>query len=133
VVREKLVGWWLVPEGSLNPQNQPGVAGPVSGINRHFLRRATPMTTNTKISAGEVVVITRGEHSYYRIEGYVVAKTDFDMQSAIDVFKSQSQRDDDDDQYAKFIAWLVINEKAVPVEHREIHIGSYGSLELGTG
>jgi hypothetical protein len=87
--------------------------------------------TNRKISAGEVIVLTSGEYSDYGITGYIVSLIDFDMGEAVDTFKQSISSDDYDyDTHSKFIAWLVATEKVVPVEHREIHIGSYGRLEL---
>ncbi|MFA4826483.1 MAG: hypothetical protein WC593_15135 [Methanoregula sp.] len=88
------------------------------------------MDTNTEISAGEVIVLTKGEYSDYGINGYIVSLIDFDMQDAIDVFNKLQLKGDDWDIHTKFVAWLVSTERCVPVEHREIHIGSYGDLAI---
>lgn len=89
--------------------------------------------SNTKLSAGEVIVLTNGEYSSFGIAGYIVSRIDFDLQEAIDLFNQQlteAERDDIDDPHTKFIAWLVSTERVVPVEHREIHIGNYDELEI---
>jgi hypothetical protein len=89
---------------------------------------------NTEISAGEIIVLTSGEYSDYGIVGYIVAKINFDIKEAIDLFKQETKDYSEcgyiNDAHNRFIAWLVITERAVPVEYRELHIGSYCELEI---
>lgn len=84
---------------------------------------------NEKISAGEVIVLTQGEYSDFGIKGYIVATVDFNIKEAIEEF-NPTLDEDDWDKHTKFLAWLIHTEKAVPVKHREIHIGSYSVLEV---
>lgn len=84
---------------------------------------------NTKISAGEVIVLTTGEYSSFKIAAYMVAHIDFDMAQAVGEFRAQWTGDEDQDQDSAFMAWLVTTERMVPVAHREMHISSYGELD----
>ena len=88
------------------------------------------MSQNTKISAGEVIVLTQGSYSDYGIIGYFVARVDFDLAKALaECFPRVKDRKDFDAR-EKFLAWLVTTEKLVPVSHREIYIGEYGGVDL---
>ncbi len=84
---------------------------------------------NTEVAAGEVIVLTQGEYSDYGIEGYLVACIELDLSKCIIDFKIQDNGDKWD-QHENFVAWLITTEKAIPVKHREIHIGSYDYLAI---
>ena len=88
------------------------------------------MSQNTKISAGEVIVLTHGSYSDYGIIGYFVARVDFDLAEALaECFPNVKDREEYGSQKI-FLAWLVTTEKLVPVSHREIYIGEYGGVDL---
>lgn len=77
-----------------------------------------------------MIVLTTGEYSDYGIEGYIVARVDFDIRDAAETFLEQENEENKWDCHSRFIAWLISTEKAVPVEHREIHISDYGNLTI---
>lgn len=87
---------------------------------------------NTAIAAGEVIVLTTGCYSDFGISGYIVACKDFDIKAVAEKFIQANQKKLWSYQYSDlFTAYLISEEYAVPVAHREIHLSDYSDTLLG--
>lgn len=94
--------------------------------------------TNTGIGAGELLYFTSGEYSDYCVMICVIARKEFDLEEAAQLFRAEWKwpegdwRDEDEEppKYA-FINWLCANEYVNVATAREIHLGSYGELDFG--
>ncbi len=88
---------------------------------------------NTELKAGRLVTFSCGEYSDYSYQGTYVPLRDVSkdqMQEFCDSIKSESDEDYSCDPHSMFIAKLISEGCLVVVDMQEIHIGSYGDLEL---
>lgn len=75
---------------------------------------------NLKINKGEVIVLTTGEYSSYGIDGFIIALKDFDM-----ALEAQNYTANQVSKYPYgFVAYLIIQQLAMPVQYREIDLGN---------
>jgi hypothetical protein len=95
------------------------------------------MKQNLEIAAGEVINLSEGEYSDYGYAGNVVFRHSCNLETlAFEWMRSIYDEAVNTDWYnglgiAPFIAWLIVEGHAVPFECREIHVGSYGCVEVG--
>lgn len=75
---------------------------------------------------GHVIVFTEGEYSDYRLSGFIVAAEDIDIIALSKEFTSSRK----DYNISDFPSWLISKGYGLPIAYREIHIGSYGELEI---
>lgn len=81
---------------------------------------------------GSILVLTSGEYSDYGMVGYVVTVEDCDLRALAQEYRNahkpanQWDRPDPDG----FVAWLVVNGYAMPVDASTVHLGSYGELMI---
>lgn len=86
---------------------------------------------------GSVIAFTAGVYSNFRMEGLVVAVDDLDLPTLAQSYNARNggkqflQKTDQDPysgesgDYYGFVAWLIANGFALPVEHSEMHLGDY--------
>lgn len=81
---------------------------------------------------GSILTLSSGEYSDYGIVGILVTVKDCDLRTLAAEYKAshrpKNQWDKPDPD--GFVAWLVVHGHAMPVDASEVHIGSYGRLEL---
>jgi hypothetical protein len=88
------------------------------------------MKTNFYLK-GTALILTEGEYSDYGICSTLVTIEDCDLPAlaarflALHVDESAWDRDP-----SEFAAWLVTEGLAMPMKAEQVHIGSYGRLEL---
>lgn len=86
----------------------------------------------TSVRMGEVIAFSGGEYSDYSYCGLVVFRKACDLMEAKEAFKKFTIATMTDgyceSDRSTFVTWLVANEYCLPLEEREIHLGSYGEL-----
>ena len=96
--------------------------------------------TNTKLDIGKIINFSSGEYSNYGYVGNVVALKSFDLKDALEDFEPAFAAEQalrglksdylDDPSPQDFVAWLCAHSYVVEIEAREVHLGSYGDIEL---
>lgn len=83
-------------------------------------------------NAGDIVAFSSGEYSDYGYVGHVVITRRCDMCNLVQEFKDNfiPEYDGDDPSHDGFVSWLVITGRAVPFSPTEVHLGSYGQLQV---
>ena len=72
---------------------------------------------------GEIIVITRGEYSDYRLKDVVRAERDFTLRDVVESFEKVYPNHED---YTEaFMPWLIFMGYVSEVEWREFHTGEY--------
>jgi hypothetical protein len=99
------------------------------------VKEGTKLGTNLKVTRGEVIVLTQGEYSDFGIDSFAVALQDFDMGGQAREYAKETGKDSyQNGTWANvFIPWMVIKQLIMPVEYREIYIGTYGTFEPDFG
>jgi len=84
--------------------------------------------------AGTAIAFASGEYSDFSYIGHVVTMKACDLPALIAEHKSTyvAKNDWDEPSSDSFVAWLVASGHAFPADVSEVHIGSYGRLELDT-
>ena len=96
------------------------------------------MKQNLEIDAGEVINLSEGEYSDYGYVGSMVFRHSCNLETlTFEWMRSIYDEAVNTEWYdggksAAFIAWLVVEGHAVPFECRDIHIGDYSHVEIGT-
>lgn len=90
---------------------------------------------NLDIKAGELVVFSEGEYSDYGYGGSFVMLQDISQEEMLRIAaETNAAADADDDNYfnrsGMFVAALIRGGYLASINLREIHLGSYGRLEL---
>ena len=82
--------------------------------------------------AGTAIAFSTGEYSDFGYIGHVVTLKTCDLAALIDEFKGAFKPKDewDEPDPGQFVAWLVAHGHAFPADVSEVHLGSYGELEL---
>lgn len=90
------------------------------------------MTKVHQYKAGTALALSEGDYSSYGYISHVVTTKDCDIPSLMEAFKAQYVPKDEWDKPDpdKFVAWLVVNEHVFPASVQEVHLGSYGELQL---
>lgn len=90
------------------------------------------MNENYEIGMGEIVSLSSGEYSDYCVNGTFISQKSFNLSSAKDTFKVFVNENKKDFCYSdiqeQFLTWLVANEYLMPLDTREIHLGTYGEI-----
>jgi hypothetical protein len=102
------------------------------------VKGVTKLETNLKITSGEVIVFTDGEHYEFGIAGFAVSLQDFDMGEQAREYVKETGRYDYGEAFSKsqspsFIPWMVIKQLIMPVEYKDIHLGVYGRFDSDFG
>lgn len=85
--------------------------------------------TNHQVGRGEVIMFSCGHYSDYSYCGEVIFTRDCDLAEQLKTYK-KDHPDAAGPIYHNFITWLVAEGFCLPLECREISIGTYGDLEL---
>ena len=90
------------------------------------------MTQNTTVSAGELVRLTYGIYSDFGVVADLIARRDFDVKAALQSYKQnhKPKNENDEPDERGFAAFLCINHYTVEAASREIHVGSFGDLDI---
>lgn len=81
---------------------------------------------------GTVLLLEEGEYSDRSYCGHLVTVRDLNLREAGASYAEQYKAEDEYDRPdpSGFVAWLVAEQFAMPLDHSEAHIGSYGRLEI---
>lgn len=97
------------------------------------------MEQNGEYPAGTVLFFSQGEYSDYGYCGTVKLLKDINLQDVLTACKADwalrvhdrpEWRKDGDPDPQDFVAFLIASELAEDFDCREIHLGSYGRLEI---
>lgn len=90
------------------------------------------MTDTHVYSAGTVIAVATGEYSDFSYIGHIRALRELNlrdlMESFRDGFKPKDEWDEPDPR--SFVGWLIADGLVEAADVEEVHIGSYGRLEL---
>lgn len=90
--------------------------------------------SESQLNAGQIVHFTHGEYSDYTSSGLCVVVKPFDLAEQLNRFVEAVLKTDEYEHpqcnEQNFIGWLCAQELMVAAEHREIHLGSYGDIEV---
>jgi hypothetical protein len=87
--------------------------------------------SSPKVSKGEVIALGEGEDDSVGVAAFVVALQDFDMAIEAKGFaESEEKKGVSYPKIDSFIAFLITEGMAIPVEHRDIYLGRFGMLEI---
>ena len=95
------------------------------------------MAQNIELKAGRIITFSEGEYSDYRYCGTFVALQDVpkeEMMDAVAKIKKVQEASDDEgiftDGSGEFLAEMIQRGWLAIIDMQEIHIGSYGHLDL---
>ena len=86
------------------------------------------MEENTKVMRGEIILFSSGEYSDYSYAGQVIFTKDCELKEARDKYKEHCQKTKEYADSGSFVTFLCALEFCLPLQCREIHLGSYGEL-----
>jgi len=96
------------------------------------MKEATPKSQDAEREAPVLILLSTGKYSAYSVQGAFRPLRDFTMGEAADAFRAQFKPEHDwsqPDPYA-FAAWLVTAGYIEDAPTNEVHLGSYGQIEL---
>lgn len=82
----------------------------------------------TKVLRGEIILFSSGEYSDYGYRGQVIFTKDCELKEARDTYKAHCKKTKESADPGGFVTFLCALEFCVPLQCREIHLGSYGEL-----
>ena len=89
---------------------------------------------NLDIKAGELICFSEGEYSDYGYSGHFVALQDIARSQLWALAQSLRDQEEDGGEYGQakeqYIPCMIANGWLLSINCREIHIGSYGSLDV---
>ena len=91
---------------------------------------------STEFKCGELLVIETGEYSDRSWHGPFKVLTNFDMVWAAEQIKAEWQKNPQEGRYTNdpapfdLLEWLAKKAFIEDVDHRTIHIGSYGDIQI---
>jgi len=89
-------------------------------------------TQNYKVEYGELIYMTQGVYSDYKIEGHLVMLWSGHLSSLLPQFIQDIAGKDKFllvlDRTEVFVSWLVANEYAAPLKVREVYVGEYNDF-----
>lgn len=83
----------------------------------------------TGFKKGEIVVLTDGEYSDYRIEGIFRARVDFELAKICKEFVRDKPRVGEGGLKDQFFPWLVEKGYAEDLDTLELHLGGYRGFQ----
>ena len=86
------------------------------------------MEENTKVTRGEIVLFSSGEYSDYSYVGQVIFTKDCDLKVVKDVYKEHCKKTKETTDSGGFVTFLCALEFCLPLQCKEVHLGSYGEL-----
>ena len=91
------------------------------------------MTETNIYPAGTAIAFETGEYSDFGYIGHVVTLAALNLRERMEEFKAGYKAKDewDEPDPSAFVAWLVSQGHCFPAAVQTVHIGSYGTLELG--
>jgi hypothetical protein len=90
------------------------------------------MTKTNVYGPGKTLLLSEGEYSDFGYAGQLVTLKKCDLGALAAEFVGQWKGDRwRFDGASNFVAWLVAQQYCAPIECEEVHIGSYGSLQIG--